>query len=460
MVTKGVNRFALLADDGSPPSEADENRNVKPHISNGNTGPHEPATHSSSQWKENVKPVGTRHSNALKTLVIRGLEYRAPAHSKQKSPPFVSPVSQVDDSNSGRNGFPDHWCGVCQAAFGSKAALYTHAKHTPRHENYCNLCTRVFKDRNGLKNHVDNSVGHEIFCNSCLSAFKDTNGLRNHFENNYVVGHEFACLVCLMAFKSRKEMEHHLQTAMNHVWCRTCHRRFRNQDERDEHWIKTTRHKHCLQTGCDFDGPNQEALQKHMLEGHYHCDNCGVVFPSQTKLNAHIQSCFLCKACDFHTSHEGNYLNVSIFLPHHMTKHVPPTLSCWACQIPLKTQSSLINHIESGGCPLFPNPDRFTKLLGRWWYSTLYMDIGIHAQLRQGSVDMDTLNEMVHAGAIEPFVCRADGCGRVFRHMSSLVLHVESQACEWDVQRLGLDKLKDIFQQEFSIPGRVDQVTH
>jgi len=86
----------------------------------------------------------------------------------------------------------------------------------------------------------ENSYGHEVYCNLCLSAFNSEWGLKNHFENNYAVGHEFACLTCLQGFRSRVELEHHLQTAPKHTWCGTCSRRFRNQDERDEHWEKTT----------------------------------------------------------------------------------------------------------------------------------------------------------------------------------------------------------------------------
>lgn len=133
----------------------------------------------------------------------------------------------------------ENWCGVCSIKFASKNSLLTHMKQTAEHQNYCNLCKRIFKDRNGLKNHVDNSWDHEVHCNLCLSAFKDEWGLKNHFENNYSVGHEFVCLTCLLGFKTRVEMDRHLQMAEKHTWCGTCQRRFRNQEERDEHWRKT-----------------------------------------------------------------------------------------------------------------------------------------------------------------------------------------------------------------------------
>ncbi|KAF2795045.1 hypothetical protein K505DRAFT_348882 [Melanomma pulvis-pyrius CBS 109.77] len=355
----------------------------------------------------------------------------------------------------------ENWCGVCQMKFSSKTALLSHVKQLPSHQNYCNLCKRVFKHRNGLLNHINGAVGHDIFCNLCLSAFKDKWGLRNHLENNYSVGHEFACLTCLMAFKSRNEMELHLRTAPKHVRCDTCHRNFRNQNERDDHWINTTKHKHCLQPGCDFDAPNLNVLDKHLKNDHFQCEGCRMIFPSHTKLTAHAagcvfgipcdtcgnmfhgqaslaahqESCFKCAECNFNTTHPGNYQI-------HMTKHTLPTLKCWTCDVPMRTQSSLINHLESGRCPKFEDPTILTQTLGKWWYSPLYMDLDIHAQIRTSRIDMQVIQKWISEGSIHPFICRAPDCKKTFARFSSLVLHVESQACKWEVPRLGLDKLK------------------
>jgi hypothetical protein len=105
-------------------------------------------------------------------------------------------------------------------------------------------------------------------------------------------------MVCLQAFTSHKEKEQHLRTAAKHVRCNTCHRQFRTQTERDEHWVKTTKHKHCLQPGCDFDGPNAASLEKHLREDHFQCPGCQAVFPSGTKLATHMDNCPSIQACD------------------------------------------------------------------------------------------------------------------------------------------------------------------
>jgi len=176
-----------------------------------------------------VKPILKDHTRAIlnETLTTRN---RVPA--------TISSSSAASSSDKTPDPY-ENWCGVCSKKLSTKAALLAHIKQSPDHEHYCNLCKRVFKDRNGLKNHVDNSVGHETFCNLCLSAFRDEWGLKNHFENNYHVGHEFVCLTCLLGFRSSSSLERHLQTAEKHTWCTTCHHRFRNQNERDEHWQKT-----------------------------------------------------------------------------------------------------------------------------------------------------------------------------------------------------------------------------
>ncbi|KAH9874754.1 hypothetical protein IAQ61_003944 [Plenodomus lingam] len=351
----------------------------------------------------------------------------------------------------------ENWCGVCSIKFPTKSALITHTKQLPHHQHYCNLCRRVFKDRNGLKNHVDNSWGHEISCNLCLSAFKNSWGLKNHFENNYNVGHEFACLTCLLGFRSNVELERHLQSSMKHTWCQTCSRRFRTQDERDEHWQTTNRHKHCLEPGCDFDCPNEAGLAQHHMTDHFQCVGCKQILPSMTKLNLHYESCsnalscpqcgtmcagklrlahhltqcFVCKECGFHTFHEGNYKI-------HMTKHSSNNIPCWGCNAPMRTYSSLINHLESSRCPQLNQPTRLLQVLGKWWYSPLYMDVDLHVQLRTGRVNLDEMHEWMTNGALHPFICRADGCMKSFAHLSSLVLHCESQACGWDIARLNV----------------------
>ncbi|KAF2027636.1 hypothetical protein EK21DRAFT_102351 [Setomelanomma holmii] len=355
----------------------------------------------------------------------------------------------------------ENWCGVCSQKFPNKTALLSHIKQTPDHKHYCNLCKRVFKDRNGLKNHVDNSWGHEVFCNLCLSAFNDQWGLKNHFENNYHVGHEFACLTCLLGFRTQHELERHLQTASKHTWCKSCQRQFRSQDERDAHWQQTTKHKHCLQPGCDFDGPSQAALDAHLELDHFRCIGCKLIFPSQNKLNLHLEKgnfavacprckqlcsgqaqlathlehCFFCGECGFSTNHEGNYQI-------HMTKHTTAKIPCWGCNSPMPTYSSLINHLESGGCSGLPDPSRLVLCLGKWWYSPLYMDLDLHAHLRTGRMQPQDMRQCMDEGALHLFLCRAEGCGKTFGHLNSLVLHCESQACGWDIARLNMPGLE------------------
>jgi hypothetical protein len=286
----------------------------------------------------------------------------------------------------------ENWCGVCSLKLPSKAALLSHVKQTPDHKHYCNLCKRVFKDRNGLKNHLENSLGHDVYCNLCLSAFNDEWGLKNHFENNYTVGHEFACLTCLLGFRTNAELERHLQSAEKHIWCRvsgfsvrcvitapsrrlmlfaatSCARENRpaNSTTITRHAVVGSatkmsamstgerllvrhldmerlniadtcpEHKHCLQPGCDFDGPNQRAVDEHLKQDHFQCIGCKRIFPSQNKLNhhaetctfaiacpqcnhtcagqaelaIHLKNCFFCEECGFWAHHEGNFKIVS-----------------------------------------------------------------------------------------------------------------------------------------------------
>lgn len=73
------------------------------------------------------------------------------------------------------------------------------------------------------------------------------------------------------------------------------------------------------------------------------------------------------------------------------------------------------------------------------------MDVDIHVQIRSHRVDLKEMVSWMKEGLLQPFVCRAPGCGKAFRHFSSLVLHVESQACAWDIETLRFDLLQAEF---------------
>ncbi|KAF2660934.1 hypothetical protein K491DRAFT_588063 [Lophiostoma macrostomum CBS 122681] len=465
MSGKGFNRFALL-------DEGDDSLNTPRPVLGTKKDPNaKPALDlDAGDWQE----VKSRGAQPKKTgiLVIHD-ENKPPPHARgrQSSKPLrrisngtaepPSPLSPagLNESDKHFNQY-ENWCGVCNHRFANKTALQSHVKQSPNHQNYCNLCKRVFKDRNGLQNHVDHATGHDVFCNLCLSAFNDKWGLRNHFENNYSVGHEFACLTCLKGFESHEKMETHLRTAPKHVSCNTCHVKFKDQDARDEHWRNTTKHKHCLQPGCDFDGRDAAQLEKHIQEDHFLCAGCHLVFPSATKLSLHLESCGLtkrCSGCDrsfpaqdleahriscFPCQQCSYWTDIEEDFNKHVNEHNKAVENCYLCSTPMQTQTLLIKHLETGKCPHIPDPAFLTRLLGRWWYSALYMDLDIHAQIRQGRLEMKEMMGWMKDGVLDPYMCRAGGCGKTFSRFSSLVFHAESGECEWDVAKLGLDRLE------------------
>jgi hypothetical protein len=263
MAPHPTNRFALFAED---------NENSPPNISQGFNIARIPFENQVADdtipWKQVKKRSAVEPQQPLpkiKTLVIRDqnrpVSVRRPPSETKLRASSVTATTPTTATGSDKSYDPhENWCGVCNQKFHTKVALQSHMKQTENHQHYCNLCARVFKDRNGLKNHVDNSLGHDVFCNLCLSAFKDQWGLKNHFENNYHVGHEFACLTCLLGFKSHQDMVKHLQTAKKHIWCETCHRPFRNQDERDAHWKKTAGEEKPLQY-CAHISPCLQLIQ-------------------------------------------------------------------------------------------------------------------------------------------------------------------------------------------------------
>jgi hypothetical protein len=139
-----------------------------------------------------------------------------------------------------------------------------------------------------------------------------------------------------------------------------------------------------------------------------------------------------------------------------MTKHTSANIPCWCCGAAMRTYSGLINHLESGRCPKFHDPALLIQCLGKWWYSPLYMDLDLHAQIRTGRVKSDLVLQWMDANELCPFICRAKGCEELFGHLSSLVLHCESKACGWDVARLNMPGLENELKQ---VCGRRDSGT-
>lgn len=133
-----------------------------------------------------------------------------------------------------------------------------------------------------------------------------------------------------------------------------------------------------------------------------------------------------------------------------MTKHSVAEIPCWGCSLPMRTFSSLINHIESGACPKFHDPSLLVQALGEWWYSPLFMDLDIHAQIRTGRIDSREVHEWMQSGILMPFICREEGCKKTFAHLSALVLHLESQTCDWDIERLNAPDLEKLFKSRCS----------
>ncbi|KAF3037030.1 hypothetical protein E8E11_000530 [Didymella keratinophila] len=323
-----------------------------------------------------------------RTLVIRDPNTPIITHRRTLSQQArSSAVSSATTTSDKPYDLHENWCGACSIRFPNKTALQNHVKQTPDHRHYCNLCVRVFKDRNGLKNHVDNTRGHKTFCNLCLSAFKDEWGLKNHFENNYAVDHQF------LTGTVWKQAATSMQLILR--------------------------------------------LWKHIM--------------SATTLGAMAANSYIrvrrssISIKNIATCQYRARIVKSLALVKHMTKHTAAAIPCWGCSLPMRTFSSLINHLESGACPRFRGPSLLLQALGEWWYSPLFMDLDIHASIRTGRIKVEEVHEWMHAGILMPFICRDEGCKKAFGHLSAIVQHMESQVCGWDIERLNAPGLEALF---------------
>jgi len=108
----------------------------------------------------------------------------------------------------------------------------------------------------------------------------------------------------------------------------------------------------------------------------------------------------------------------------------------------MPTSTALISHLEGGRCNSLQDPALLTLCLGKWWYSPLFMDLDLHAQIRRNEVDLKETTNWMEQGFLRPFACRNGVCGVAFARFSELVAHVESGNCVWGLERLRLDLLR------------------
>lgn len=209
-------------------------------------------------------------------------------------------------------------------------------------------------------------------------------------------------------------------------------------------------HRHCLLPGCTFDGRDEVELAGHLERDHFQCKICKAIMPSQTKLTAHEQQCeIVSRNC-------AQRVQLDEILT--WSKGLPPRTSsgfiCWGCSLPANTISALLAHLEAGRCSELRESSLFMDCLGKWWYSPLFMCVDMHAQLRTGRLNLQELRklqEWMDEGAFLPFICRNEGCKRMFSHLSKVAKHWEAGECEWGLSRVNVEGLKEELKKAFAM---------
>jgi hypothetical protein len=107
----------------------------------------------------------------------------------------------------------------------------------------------------------------------------------------------------------------------------------------------------------------------------------------------------------------------------------------------MPSSTAIIGHLENGRCASLSDPTLFTMCLGKNWYSPLYMDLDLHAQIRRNEIDLRETTNWMEQGFLKPFTCHNQICDAPFARLSELVAHVESGNCVWEIERLRLDLL-------------------
>ena len=188
------------------------------------------------------------------------------------------------------------------------------------------------------------------------------------------------------------------------IHCSRCSRDFGSVRAREQHYADSSNHWQCPRSYCNKDFSSRDDLREHLTAAHNRCDCCLEYFSNQDCLRDHrIKRHNMCHIC-------GRMFDSQPNLKAHLGWHRPRDIECYGCERQFKSRSAMVLHLEySGQCDSGSNL-ALVKRTARQCYA--------YKKYRNNSDNSDYF----------PFACPC--CGEVFRYMSGLLQHAESERCE------------------------------
>lgn len=214
-------------------------------------------------------------------------------------------------------------------------------------------------------------------------------------------------------------------------YCFRCDRSFPNERAKSQHLEFSQSHHQCE---CGFDGASYNDLKGHYEHTNHKvlcegcCDGQGMWWhPDDQEYRDHLFEEHVCPDCTRHFASQSN-------LDHHRMRHLDRDIECYNCPETFKKYSHIIMHLDGGYCS---RQTDLNFLAARCYQWTHYMD----PDYRHVALTTRPYTKFFegYGQDFKPYHCPE--CKTKFSKISGLFQHVESLACEQQIDEGGIGKL-------------------
>lgn len=231
-----------------------------------------------------------------------------------------------------------HTCEICSLSFDRKSKLVSHMfKHSNSRPHKCTICLKGFKTSSYLARHMEihDEPVHLHACNLCDFKAKTKPYLKIHYIRKHTQDYNFSCEHCGKMFKVQSDYTTHMKdhdtescvcdicgssypsksslyfhkhykhkTKVKEFECEICRKRFKSQNNLNNH-VELHKMKYvCEQCGMEFKFKYglTKHLRTHSGEKSYLCAICGKTFGCLSSQKIHLlthvgERPYICDIC-------------------------------------------------------------------------------------------------------------------------------------------------------------------
>ncbi|EMD33850.1 hypothetical protein CERSUDRAFT_55850, partial [Gelatoporia subvermispora B] len=269
-------------------------------------------------------------------------------------------------------------------SFNSQRALEQHEDNSSMH-NICDACDVDFSKWSQLVQHWLQSPYHD-YCERCDEHFDSPDDLQDHFEEEHTY-----CDHSERVFDSDQGLHDHRRQSHPDIYCVSCRRMFRNENNLDHH-LRSTYHRgrdyDCPGSRCNRAFVSRAAMIQHWETGSmsFRChsrpsalDRCGLItnptrllgssdahdtfvmdeWATELSWNGSAYECYACRR----TFRTLNGLNSHLHSPAHLEEIYTCPYDWNGCGKEFKVLSAFCQHVESEHCGILRFSGRLNRVI-------------------------------------------------------------------------------------------------